>query len=134
MNKKITFLKTCYYIGLVADLFAAILLLFPQVSKIIFNLQQLNLTSDYLYVSRIAASLMLGWALLLLWASFKPVERKGILLLTICPVIIGLFIASIIAVNSGFIKASSMLPIWIFYCLITPLYLYAYLLANKSNN
>ena len=45
------------------------------------------------------------WAFVLFWADRKPVERKGILLLTIFPVVIGILIANIYAVISGLIWA-----------------------------
>ncbi len=58
---------------------AAIPLIFPEIAEKIFGLTGFNADNGYLYVSRIGASLMLGWTLLLLRGSFKPIERKGIL-------------------------------------------------------
>lgn len=37
---------------------------------------------DFRYVLSIGALFMLGWAFLLYWGSIRPVERRGILLLT----------------------------------------------------
>jgi len=42
-----------------------------------------------------AAELMWGWTLLLLWAVRKPVERRGVLLLTVFPVVVGLIINAV---------------------------------------
>jgi len=53
---------------------------------------------EYRHSMGLAASLMLGWTFLLIWADQKPVERKGILLLTIFPVISGLLSAGIFGV------------------------------------
>lgn len=39
-------------------------------------------TQDFRYVMSIAGLFMAGWACLLAWGSRKPVERKGLLLLT----------------------------------------------------
>ena len=74
---------------------------------------------------------MLGWTFLLLWGSCKPIERKGVLLLTVFPVLGGLLLSSILAVISGFIELKFMLPLWIFYALIIPVYILAYILAYK---
>jgi hypothetical protein len=115
------FIRACYYFGALADLIAALPLVFPEIAKLIFGLDTINTDNGYLYVSRIGASLMLGWTLLLVWGSFKPVERKGILLLTVFPVLIGLSVSSVLVVNSGFIEQKFMLPLWIFYALIIPL-------------
>lgn len=85
MNKhKIAFIKICFFIGFVVDLLSTIPLIFPKVANFMFGLNNLNFGNDYLYASRIGASLMLGWTFLLLWESFKPIERKGILLLSFC--------------------------------------------------
>jgi hypothetical protein len=117
------------WIGVVADLLASIPLLFPEIAKLMFGLQTVVSGNDYLYVSRIGASLMLGWTFLLAWGSHKPVERKGIILLTVVPVLAGLLGSSVLAVQSGFIRLVYMLPLWIFYALIIPLYVIAYAIA-----
>jgi len=130
MKLKSGFIRTCYYIGALADLIATLPLIFPDLAKLMFVLD----SSGYLYVSRIGASLMLGWTSLLLWGSYKPIERRGILLLTVFPVLIGLLISSILAVNSGFIETKFIIPLWIFYAIIIPLYIYAYILAGKIRN
>ena len=44
---------------------------------------------------------MTGWTFLLLWAFLKPVERRGVLLLTACPVIVGIFTMALIGVIDG---------------------------------
>ena len=48
-----------------------------------------------LYEVGTAAALMWGWTLLLLWADRKPVERRGVLLLTVFPVVVGLIINAV---------------------------------------
>ncbi len=131
-NKRILFVKICFYIGVVIDALATIPLLFPEIAKLMFGINNIAVGDEYLYASRIAASLMFGWTLLLLWGSFKPVERKGVLLLTLIPVIFGLFISSILTVLSGFIALKYVLPLWIFYILIIPLYIVGYIYASKA--
>ncbi len=85
----------------------------------------------YLYASRVGASLMLGWAFLLIWGSRRPIERKGVLLLTVVPVLAGLLAASVLAVRSGFVRVGAMLPLWVFYGVILPLYVIAYGVAGS---
>jgi hypothetical protein len=132
MNKKLLYIKVCYYSGVTVDLVATIPLIFPPVATLMFGLTDYNPGNDFLYASRIGASLMLGWTLLLLWASFKPIERRGVLLLTVFPVLFGLFVSSILAVVSGFIKVEFMLPLWIFYILIIPAYIIAYIIGGRA--
>jgi len=129
-GKGVGFLRACYWIGAVADLLATVPLLFPEVAKAMFGLQVAPDGSANLYASRVAASLMLGWTALLVWGSFKPVERRGVILLTLVPVLAGLLPASVLAVQSGFIDVMHMLPLWIFYAVVIPLYLTAYRVAS----
>ncbi len=130
---QILFIKICFYIGVIVDLLATIPLAFPEVAEVMFGLNNFAAGNDYLYASRIGASLMFGWTLLLLWGSFKPIERRGILLLTVFPVLSGLSIASVLVVFSGFIEIKFIIPLWIFYALIIPAYLIAYIYAGKLN-
>lgn len=65
---------------------------------------------EYRYAMSLAASLMLGWTVLLLWAERRPVERRGILLITLFPVLLGLIAAGIYAVVAGMVHLDKMLP------------------------
>ena len=51
---------------------------------------------------------MTGWTLLLLWAVRKPIERRGVILLTAVPVVYGLLIVGLFGLLNG-----STLPVWI---------------------
>jgi hypothetical protein len=53
---------------------------------------------------------MLGWTALLIWADRKPLERKGVLLLTVFPVITGIVLTGITAVLAGLVPLFKMLP------------------------
>lgn len=125
------FIKACFWIGAVVDLLASVPLLFPEVAKLMFGLPNLVVGEDYLYVSRIGAALMLGWTGLLVWGSQKPIERKAVLLLTVVPVLLGLFAASVAVVQSGLIAVIYMAPLWVFYALLGPAYLIAYFMAGQ---
>ncbi len=133
MNKGLVFIRVCYYIGIGMDLLAFLPLAFPEAAKLAFGLKDINPDGNFLYVSRVGASLMLGWTLLLLWGSLKPLERRGILLITVFPVLLGLAVSSILAVTAGVIPVKSMLPLWIFYAIIIPAYSFAYILSGKMS-
>ena len=91
INHKIKWLRISYWAGAIADLLMVILFLMPERMGEV----------EYRHPMGLAASLMLGWTFLLIWADRKPVERKGILLLTIFPVISGLMIAGVYGVAVG---------------------------------
>ena len=102
-----------------------------------YGIPDFNPGYEYRYAMGLGASLMLGWTFLLIWADRRPVERRGVLLLTVFPVLFGLIISGIYAVMTGLISAGRMVPTWIFQGLITGLYLFSYvytrdLKANKS--
>jgi hypothetical protein len=117
--------------GIIADAISTIILLSPTLAQSAFGLSNISIGEEYLYISRIAASLMLGWTVLLYWADRKPVERRMILLLTIFPVVIGIMISGIFAVDSNFIKIQTILPLWIFNVLLIFIYLFSYIKANE---
>ena len=54
--------------------------------------------------------MMFGWTALLLWAYKRPLERKGVLLLTIFPVITGLMVTGIWAVVAGHFQIQKIVP------------------------
>ncbi len=72
---------------------------------------------------------MLGWTVLLLWADRKPVERKGVLLITVLPVIAGLVLNEVLAVTSGYMHLAALAPVWCLQALLTALFLASYFLA-----
>jgi hypothetical protein len=66
--------------------------------------------AEFRFPMGIGASLMFGWAVLLLWANRKPMDRKGVLLVTIFPVITGLLTTVTWAAASGRFSVARILP------------------------
>jgi len=133
MNEKqiVLLLHIAYWIGIIADAISTIILLSPELAQSAFGLSNISYGEEYLYVSRIAASLMLGWTFLLFWADRKPVERRGILILTIMPVVVGIMMSGYLAVNSDFIQLQNILPLWVFNILLIIIYLFSFLKAKE---
>jgi hypothetical protein len=126
MRNKILLLRVCYWIGAVADAVSAIIMLFPKLGGAMYGISDFNPGYEYRYAMGLGASLMLGWTFLLIWADRRPIERRGVLLLTVFPVLLGIIITGIYAVSTGLIHADRMVPTWIFQGLITGLYLFSY--------
>jgi hypothetical protein len=97
----------------------------------LFGLQAFVPGPDYYYAIDLAASLMLGWTLLLFWASRRPIERATVLLLTAI-VIAGLMLAGVCAVSSGFIPLRNALPVFAMQGVLGALFLTGYLKASRS--
>jgi predicted CoA-binding protein len=79
---------------------------------------------------RLGASLMLGWTVLLLWADRKPLERRGVLPITVF-VIAGLAWAGGYAVGAGLIPLPNMIPSWGFQVFLVVLFLYSYFRSGR---
>jgi hypothetical protein len=77
---------------------------------------------------------MFGWTALLVWADRKPFERRGILLITIFPVIVGLALTTLYGFLEGYIPLRGAMPIWIIQLSLTALFLTAYRYAQKDGN
>ena len=114
-------LRVSYWAGALTDAIAALRMLFPQLANGV----------EYRYAMGLGASLVLGWTLLLIWADRKPVERKGVLLLTVFPVITGIIIAELYAYFTGFMELESVLPTVVYLLALSALMAISYLRARE---
>jgi hypothetical protein len=121
-----------YWIGIVADAVATLLLFSPTVANFVLQPQPFEISANYLYVTRIAGALMLGWTILLFWAQLKPVERADILLITLFPVVTLLTVAAVLVAKSNQISISSLLPMFILYFVVYCTFIPSYLWARKQ--
>jgi len=131
MNNQVRWLRISYWAGAIVDGLAAVQILVPAVFAATNNLPDFRPQSDYRYMAGMAASLMLGWTVLLIWADRKPVERKAVLVITIFPVIIGLVVNEIwAAMVAGFLPLSVVIPVWILQAILITLFAFSYLNAK----
>ena len=124
MRKAVIWLRISYWIGVIADGLAALRMLFPKNAYGV----------EYRYALGLGASLMLGWTFLLIWADRKPLERKGVLLLTVFPVITGLLLAEIYAVVSGMMSFGQMAPTGLILVGLMFLFSFSYFYASYVGN
>lgn len=113
-------MRASFIAGAVADGLAGILILIPGRMG----------ETEFRYAMGVGAALMFGWTALLLWGNMRPLERKGILLITIFPVITGLFLTGIWAAASGFFPAAKIVPASILLVALTLLFGFSYLKAK----
>jgi hypothetical protein len=121
-----------YWIGIIADAAATVLLFSPAIAKFVVPQQPFEISAAYLYVSRIAGALMLGWTVLLFWAQIKPIERADILMITMFPVVTLLAVAAVLVAKSNQISFSSLLPMFVLYFVVYCTFIPAYLWAKKQ--
>jgi hypothetical protein len=120
-----------YWIGIIADAAATVLLFSPAVAKFALQQQPFEISAAYLYVSRIAGSLMLGWTVLLFWGQLKPIERADILMITMFPVVTLLAVAAVLVAKSNQISFSSLLPMFVLYFVVYCTFIPSYVWAKK---
>ncbi|MBX3082254.1 MAG: hypothetical protein KF716_11530 [Anaerolineae bacterium] len=128
-TRNLFWLRLSYWLGAFIDLVAAIQMLVPSVFAATNNLPDFHPSIEYEYAMRMGASLMLGWTLLLIWAAQKPIERKGVLGITVFPVIFGLILNEVIAVQAQFIPITAMIPVWVLQAVLVLLFTFSYMNA-----
>ncbi|OHD09608.1 MAG: hypothetical protein A2086_14245 [Spirochaetes bacterium GWD1_27_9] len=112
MNKKILFLQIGFWAGAIFDAIMVPLFLFPKLASFILGIDNSNPDITTRYIMNVGAALMAGWTVLLIWAALKPIERKGIVLLTLFP-LAGIIGSGISLYISNGIQLDKILPIWI---------------------
>lgn len=134
MDKKVLWLRISYWTGAAIDALAAIQMLFPSIFALVNKPVGFQPGADYRYAMGTGASLMLGWTALLIWADRRPVERKGVLLITVFPAIFGLVVNEARAVSAGFIEVGAAAPIWALQAALVALFIFSYLNAGSTSS
>ncbi len=127
---EVRWLRVSYWVGAVADALAATLMLLPEAGSVVYG-TRFEPDAAYRYAMGLGASLMLGWTVLLLWANRRPVERRGVLMITVF-LIFGLALAGAYAVSSGLIATPRMIPTWIFQGFLVVLFSYSYVRSGAG--
>lgn len=95
MNSRLLWLRIAYWAGAIADARALVYMLFRP--------ERFLPTADpaFRYAMAFGAALMAGWTVLLVWADRRPLERRGVLPITVCPVIVGLLASKLLVPNGN---------------------------------
>jgi len=126
-KRKILWLRISYRVGAIIDAVYIIPMIFPQLGGSYFGIIDFNPGGEYRYAMAVAAALMLGWTILLIWADRKPVERRGVVLMTIIPVKVCLDLASIYLLVYNFMPLEKILLYKIDSILLYALFIFSYI-------
>ena len=129
----IRWLRVSYWAGSILDGLAALTMLSPSLFAATNRLQNFHPGVEYRFAMGMGASLMLGWTALLLWADRKPLERRGVLLITLLPVVLGLVVNETLAVHAGFLSVAATAPVWVVQALLSILFLASYFNAGGAS-
>jgi len=131
MKKNIIFwLRLSYWAGAILDLMAGLTMLFPALFVVTNQVSSFYPAPNYRYAMGMGAPLMLAWTILLLWADRRPLERKGILPITLL-VVLGEVANEVVAVHSGYITAAALVPTWISQAVLSGLFTLSYMNARE---
>ena len=129
-------LHLAFRLGAIVDFIMLFPMMNSHIAGFLFNLKDITpiQTPHFGYGMRVGASLMLGWTLLLLWADRKPVQRKGVLLLTIA-VIIGLFYSTYYAsYSTNIVDPKDAMPIFALQTILIIIFTYAYVISQNVHS
>ncbi|MBN2224708.1 MAG: hypothetical protein JW765_08565 [Deltaproteobacteria bacterium] len=126
MDRRILWLRISYWAGAVLDGLWVIPMLVPQLGMAIYGIEGIEVTGGIRYTLAVGAALMAGWTFLLIWADRKPVERRGIIILTMFPVKLGLDLTTIYLFVYGYVTVSDMVPSWILAAALYVLFIFSY--------
>ena len=87
---------------------------------------------EFAFALRAGAPLMAGWTVLLLWADRKPLERRGVLPITIAPVVVGLMANDAHAVRAGRLSGVSVAPVRALQLGLVALFGYSFVKAQTA--
>lgn len=132
MSGKLFWLRLSYWTGAVIDAFFAAALIFPPILQKALRLPPGEMGIETRAALGMAASLMLGWTCLLLWANAKPIERRGVLLLTVIPVLGGLALTILFGRLNDYIPPSGAIPTWIMQSVLATLFLFSYFNSKQG--
>ena len=126
IRNKIIWLRISYWVGAILDGLWIIPMLYPTLGGTLYGIKDFNPGPDYRFAMAIAAAMMAGWTVLLIWADRKPLERRGVLLLTIIPVKVCLDLSNYYLIAYDVVTVTGMIPGWIQSFLVYALMIYAY--------
>ena len=102
-------LRAVFLAGAVTGAVALLPMLLPSFAALLWGLR--DVSDSYQLAMRCAASLMLGWTLLLVWASRRPLERRVVAPLTFL-VVGGIVVSEIAGALAGVVDAWRVVPTW----------------------
>jgi hypothetical protein len=136
MKDKTTLLRISYWVGAIIDAKGAFLLAFPTAVPGLYEAffaRSPETTPEFIGVSRIASTMIFAWTCLLLWADKEPRSRKGVLLLTVCPIGFIILLLRFLAIVQYGLTMEGLLGI-VFFFLLIGFFAFSYIVNRKPKN
>jgi hypothetical protein len=126
MNSRIRWLRISYWTGAVIDALAVIPLVNSDVWAAINRVPNFHPDMAFRYSQAFAAAFMAGWTILLIWADRNPLDRRGVLPITVFPVIVGLNGARYLLYRGGLVSEAFTLTGLVLPAVLIVLFLFSY--------
>lgn len=127
----VRWLRVSYLTGAIVDALVARELLSARLLALATGLAEPPSGPGFRYARGTAAVLMLGWTFLLLWADRRPLERRGVLGVTIA-VVLGLALNQAVAVSTGFLPRALAAGIWALQTALVALFGWSLAVARRA--
>jgi hypothetical protein len=124
-------LRAAFLAGAVTDAIAPLPMLLPSFATLLWGLR--DVSDSYQLAMRCAASLMLGWTLLLVWASRRPLERRVVAPLTFL-VVGGIVVSEIAGAVAGVVDAWRVVPTWCLQAILLVLFAWASYAGRQASH
>jgi hypothetical protein len=124
-------LQAAFLAGAVTDAGALLPMVSPRFADLLWGLH--DEAGTYRSAMGYAASLMLGWTILLLWAYRRPVERRAVAAFT-AVVIAGLMVAEACAVHAGVVAAGRFVPTRVLQTVLLGLFATAFCFGHSRDS
>jgi hypothetical protein len=132
-TNKIVWLRVSYWTGAIIDLIFTIALIFsPDFTQFLWQLDT-PIQGTNLMWTKYFGSIVFSWTCLLLWADRKPLERKGVLLLTCYPIIGGLIAVDVYSIINNLANPTILWLRIIGLSLVFILMIYSYYNSKETN-
>lgn len=126
-DRRLRLIRIAYWIGIVVDGLWVVGLFIPSVYGLLSGNAAFAPDIETRLVMGIAGSLMAGWTLLLAWGLRRPIERRGVLLLTAFPVVSGIHAVSLL----GYLQSGGQIWIVLKTFLVLVLMITSYIRATR---
>ncbi len=129
-NNVVRWLRVSYWVGAIVDFAAGLMMVIPALFAYMNQPGNFQPTAGFRYAMGMGAPLMFGWTILLLWADRRPLERKGVLSITLL-VVVGEALTQVWGVTVGFVPLGALVPTFILQAIIFLLFLFSWLNARR---
>jgi hypothetical protein len=130
-DNAILWLRISYWAGAMLDAIAGLTMVSPALFALLNRPVNFHPANDFRYAMGMGAPLMFAWSVLLLWANRKPLERMGILPITLL-VICGEVATQIWGLAGGFVPFQALAPTFLMQIVLVALFSFSYLNARKT--